>query len=58
MPNPFFKNCGPYYIDELLELSDVSKKIIPNKINVNDIKDLVSATNKDVSFFTQKNMKI
>ena len=54
MINPFFKNCGPYYIDELLELSGISKKIVSNKININDIKDLVSATNKDITFFHSK----
>ena len=55
MTNPFFKNKGPFKIEKLLKLSSIKNIENFNKIKVFDIKDLVSATNKDVTFFHSKN---
>jgi UDP-3-O-[3-hydroxymyristoyl] glucosamine N-acyltransferase len=54
MINPFFKNNGPFSIDKLLSLLEINDNKIFNKILVYDIKDLVSASNKDISFFHSK----
>ena len=54
MINPFFNNKGPFYIDDLLELSDIVNIENFKKTKVLDIKDLVTATNKDISFFHSK----
>ena len=45
MINPFFKNKGPFKIDDLLELSNVNNKENFKKTKILDIKDLVAATN-------------
>jgi len=54
MINPFFINKGPYKIDKLLELSQVNniKNFTKNKIF--DIKDLVTSSKKDITFFHSK----
>ena len=54
MINPFFKNKGPFKINDLLDLSDVNNIENFNKINVSDIKDLFSSTKKDITFFHTK----
>ena len=54
MINPFFKNNGPFEINDLLELSDVENKENLNKTKVLDIKDLISSTKKDITFFHTK----
>ena len=57
MINPFFKNKGPFKIEDLLKLSNVNNKENFKKTKVSDIKDLFSSTKKDITFFTQRNMK-
>jgi UDP-3-O-[3-hydroxymyristoyl] glucosamine N-acyltransferase len=54
MINPFFKNKGPFKINDLLELSDIENKDNLNSTKVSDIKDLISSSNKDVTFFHTK----
>ena len=54
MLNPFFKNIGPYKIEKLLEKSDISNKENFKKDKIYDVKDLLSATNKDLTFFHSK----
>ncbi len=54
MTNSFFKNNGPFNINQLLKISDLENKENFNKIKVSDIKDLVSATKKDITFFHSK----
>ena len=54
MINPFFKNKGPFKIDDLLKFSDVNNKENFKKTKIFDIKDLVTATNNDISFFHSK----
>jgi UDP-3-O-[3-hydroxymyristoyl] glucosamine N-acyltransferase len=58
MINPFFKNNGPFDITKLLILSQIYNNKISNKIKINDIKDLVSATNKDITFFHSKKYEL
>ena len=54
MINPFFKNSGPLSIDGILKSTDIKNvnKYIDTKIF--DIKDLVNATDKDITFFHSK----
>ena len=52
MINPFFKNTGPYKLDFLLKSLNLSIKNTGETIN--DIKDLTSAGNKDITFFHSK----
>ena len=54
MNNPFFKNKGPFEIDKLLKLANVSNLNNFKKHNINDIKDLSASTKHDISFFHSK----
>ena len=54
MLNPFFKNIGPFKIEKLLAKSDISNKENFKKDKIYDVKDLLSATNKDLTFFHSK----
>ena len=50
MTNPFFKNTGPYDINHLLKSIDLKgQNFLEEKIN--DIKDLYSSQNGDITFF-------
>ena len=51
MINPFFKNKGPFKIEKLLELSKIINKGNLKKFKVTDIKDLVSASKNEITFF-------
>ena len=42
MSNPFFFNCGPFYISEILKLLDTSSEI-KEKHKVKDVVDLFNA---------------
>ena len=54
MINPFFENKGPFRIKKILtNINTVSNIKNPNT-NILDVKDLVNATNKDISFFHSK----
>ena len=54
MLNPFFKNKGPFDLQRLLNLSEIDPKKKLNKIKVYDVKDLISATKNDITFFHLK----
>ena len=54
MINPFFLNKGPFKIDKLLELSDVSNSYNFKKNKIFDIKDLVTASKDNITFFHSK----
>ena len=54
MLNPFFKNYGPFNIEKLLNNSNVENKENFQKDKIYDVKDLVSATKKDLTFFHSK----
>ena len=55
MQNPFLKNSGPIKVDKLLKNSGINNINKYNKDKIYDVKDLLSATNKDLTFFHSKN---
>jgi len=54
MNNPFFKNKGPFKIDKLLKLSNLKNINNFKNIKIYDVKDLSTATSKDITFFHSK----
>ena len=54
MINPFFKNTGPFHIEKLLSKVDIKNIDNYKKDKIFDIKDLTSATKKDLTFFHSK----
>ena len=54
MINPFFKNKGPFKINEILTNMNVSSNLKNHDTKISDVKDLVNATNKDITFFHSK----
>ena len=54
MINPFFKNKGPFKINDLLKLSDISNSVNFDDNKVSDIKDLATASKYDITFFHSK----
>ena len=58
MNNPFFKNHGPFTIKDLLDTSDIrcNDKFLDFKIT--DIKDLLTAENKNITFFHSKKYEV
>tara|TARA_B100001250_G_scaffold408361_1_gene430636 strand:+ start:61 stop:1041 length:981 start_codon:yes stop_codon:yes gene_type:complete len=54
MNNPFFKNKGPFKIDELLKLADLKNFRSFKNSKIYDVKDLSNSTNKDITFFHSK----
>ena len=53
MINPFFKNTGPYEINDLLKLTSIKNQSISNE-KINDIKDLGSSKKGDITFLHSK----
>ena len=53
MKNPFFKNTGPYEINDLLKLTSIKNQSI-SKEKINDIKDLGSSKKGDITFLHSK----
>ena len=51
MKNPFFINKGPKKIEEILSQINFQNKSEYSGTNIYDIKDLVNASNKDITFF-------
>ena len=56
MTNPFFENTGPYEINDLLELTSIKNRSISNE-KINDIKDLSTSNELDVTFFHSQKYK-
>ena len=54
MNNPFFKNKGPFKIDEILKLSSLKNVDNFKNIMIHDIKDLSTSSFKDITFFHSK----
>ena len=54
MINPFFKNIGPININEILRNVGVNNNVKKLVTSISDVKDLVNATNKDITFFHSK----
>ena len=55
MKNPFFKNNGPFKIDILLKKALIGNSENFKKDKVFDVKDLLSATKNDLTFFHSNN---
>ena len=53
MINPFFKNTGPYEINDLLKLISIKDSSFPDE-KINDIKDLSSSKKGDMTFLHSK----
>ena len=54
MINPFFKNSGPFKIHDILKLSDIENIYKYKDTSIFSIKDLVTASSKDITFFHSK----
>ena len=54
MINPFFKNTGPFSIEKLLSKISIQNTDNYKKDKIFDIKDLTTATKKDLTFFHSK----
>ena len=53
MSNPFFINCGPLNISEILKILKIEIKLDKNQV-VKDIKDLLNAEKDCITFFHSK----
>jgi UDP-3-O-[3-hydroxymyristoyl] glucosamine N-acyltransferase len=58
MINPFFLNKGPFKIDKLLKLSEVINNYNFKKNKIFDIKDLVTASKDNITFFHSKKYEV
>ena len=56
MTNPFFKNHGPISVSDVLKILNIQIENNKKKIFLNDIKDLYTASNSDITFFHSKNI--
>ena len=54
MLNPFFKNFGPFRIEKLITVLGIKNDQNFKKDQIYDVKDLISATKKDLTFFHSK----
>jgi UDP-3-O-[3-hydroxymyristoyl] glucosamine N-acyltransferase len=54
MNNPFFKNKGPFKINKILKILNITKQDKFNNFKIFDIKDLNTASKKDITFFHSK----
>ena len=57
MSNPFFKNQGPIKILEILKLLKLDNKNLDNNYKIYDIKDLLTSTKNDITFYHSKKYK-
>ena len=57
MSNPFFKNHGPFSLSEILNFLDIKINGLDSNLKVNDIKDLHSSNQSDITFFHSKKYK-
>ena len=58
MINPFFENKGPKKIEEILTQIKFQNKSEYSGIHISDVKDLVNASNKDITFFHSKKYEL
>ena len=54
MSNPFFRNHGPFKIDDILQTLNLKSDVMSLNENVNDIKDLITSNTNDITFFHSK----
>ena len=57
MSNPFFKNQGPIKILEILKLLKLDNINLDNNYKIHDIKDLLTSTKNDITFYHSKKYK-
>ena len=57
MSNPFFKNRGPFLILDILNFIEIKTVSLSTNLKVNDIKDLSSANNSEITFFHSNKYK-
>ena len=57
MSNPFFKNHGPVSYSDVLKTLNIQIENNKKKIVINDIKDLFTAINSQITFFHSKKYK-
>ena len=57
MINPFFKNQGPIKVSKILNFLKLGTKNIDNNFKIHDIKDLITSTANDITFFHSKKYK-
>ena len=57
MPNPFYKNKGPFKVSEILKFLNLKLSITNNDYQIKDIKDLISSEKEDITFFHSKKYK-
>ena len=58
MNNPFFKNKGPFEINNLLKLINIHNAKLFSKTDICDVKDLNSANDSDLTFFHSKKYEV
>ena len=58
MKNPFFVNKGPKEIADILAKINIQNKSKYSGIKISDVKDLVNASNKDITFFHSKKYEL
>ena len=54
MSNPFFRNQGPFLISDVLNFLNIKISNINLSHSVNDIKDLSTSQNGDITFSFKK----
>jgi len=54
MINPFFQNQGPFKLNKILDFIKVKNNLQDLDKEIFDVKDLVTASNKDITFFHSK----
>ena len=57
MSHPFFKNCGPLLISEIIKYLNIKINKLKSDQVIQDIKDLYAANNSDITFFHSKKYK-
>ena len=57
MSNPFFKNHGPFKISEILNFLAIKNNDLNKNFEIQDIKDLMTSTDNDLTFFHSKKYK-
>ena len=57
MSHPFFKNYGPLSISEIIEYLNIKNYKLKSDQKIEDIKDLFTANNSDITFFHSKKYK-
>tara|TARA_B100001559_G_C16473604_1_gene610236 strand:+ start:121 stop:1101 length:981 start_codon:yes stop_codon:yes gene_type:complete len=57
MVNPFFKNYGPFKIDEIIQILKLKNTKIDSDLNISDIADLFSSKKGNITFFHSKKYK-